>query len=124
MGAAILVPVALAVAPFLFQNDWFRDFSKDLRTKVSLALLPSFWVFAGVWGSVFHSTFRQDHTRWPDFISYPLLLVLIGFILYSAFLVYKNKGHRLLTILFVLINAWFVFMVTLAAGMSISGDWL
>lgn len=124
MGAAIIVPIGLAVLPFLFKNDGFRNFSKDLKTKVSLALLPAFWVFTGVWGSIFHSTFREDHTRWPDFISYPLYLILFGFILYSALLIYKNKGYRFLTICLVLVNTWFVFMMSFVAGMSISGVWL
>lgn len=122
MPLAIIVPIFLAVFPYLIKNDGFTNLKKDALIKRSIALMPAFWVFIGLWGGAFR---RREHAQpWPHFIEYFVLAALVLFLIYGVYRCIKNKGYRIPTTILFVINIYLALFVSFCAGMSITGDWL
>jgi hypothetical protein len=120
MSAAILVPMILGALPFLVNNDKFRTLKKDFTIKLSIALMPVFWVIAGICGGIF----RYKTTRWPPVTEYIILALLIGFLAYGIYCIFKNERYRIFTAVLFLVNIYFALSISLCALMSIANDWI
>lgn len=115
-----ILQIAIAVLSLLALLPYWRI--KDVSIKMSLALMPAFWVVIGAWGFVFRH--RENSARWPNFIiDIPSVFVVLFFV-YGIYLCIKNERHRLLTIVFFICNTFFLLMTHLYAVMSITGTWL
>lgn len=114
MPFAIILPALLAFLPYRFLKDPFA--------KKSIALMPAFWVIIGLWGGIFRD--RKNSTDWPHSIQYFVIFVFAVFLIYGIYCCFKNKGHRIPTMVFFAANIYFALFVSFCALMSITGDWL
>src|SRR5580704_13367907 len=54
------IPIILCIFPFLIKNNHFKNIKKDFGRKLSIALLPLFWVAAALLGALY-----QNHVIGP-----------------------------------------------------------
>ncbi len=125
----VIVPVIIAALPFAAIRGETGNWKEKIDIKSSLAIMPAYWVVIGLWGSAFaHRSYVEDGkriaTEYPAYINYICLMFLAVFFIYAVYRVYKNKGHRIFSSVYTLINAYFVLFITFIAGMSMSGTWL
>ena len=121
MPLSIVVPITIALFPFLIRNDNFNNLKKDFSIKCSLSLMPVFWVVTGLWGGIFE---HKTNQAWPAFVQYFILFVLIFFFIFGVFSIVKNKGYRKISIFLYIVNIYFALFVFACASMSIAGAWL
>lgn len=117
--SVILTVLVLAGLPFMFCNDHFKNLKKDMGIKLSLAVLPLFWLSEGLYAVIFHGSAvgRRAQLGAEDF----LWIFSLVFLLYGCFLLYKNRTYRVLTVVLFLVNFIFIFLADLGAGCSITG---
>ena len=95
----------------------------ERKRLVWLSVLPIVWIVVGLWGVVFWKSpdFLAPHPpwkEWPINIAIPVTIILSGTLLVCL------RGARVFTAIFVLVNLYFCFMMTLMAGMAVTGVWL
>lgn len=112
----IMVPVLLAAIPTIAL--YFK--SKTLNT--SYITMTALWICIGLWGLIFRD--RHPDLHWPEYMTYSVLMILAVFVIYGVYRIFKNKNFRILTFVTFVANAYFAVVMTLLAGMSISGAWL
>lgn len=120
MEAAIIVPALLMVFPFIYHR--FNNRGKDFGMILSMATMPLFWIFIGIWGLLFYH--NGPHHTMSEVILLVPAIIFYFFLPYGLFLIWRNRGHRLATTLLYIINAYFLFWFFLYAAMTMSGIWL
>lgn len=118
----IVVPLALALFPFVIDTDRFKNFRKNLQIKIRLALMPLFWIAINSYSVIF--AWKEGAPTPSALVSYTPAFILLAFILYALFLIYKNKGWRIVTAVLFGINLYFSLFAYLLAAMAISGTYL
>ena len=90
-----------------------------------LALLPISWIAVGLWGGYFWvDTSPNRYHPNPPWVSWPVYYGLWIFLAMSVLLVLFMRHGRTFATLVAVGNLYFMFGMTLMAGMAISGIWL
>jgi hypothetical protein len=114
MLAAILLPLVIAAVPFC------PIFNLNKKQKIGCAMMPSIWLFIGLWGAVF----RYKSTERPELILNLVWVYIALYVLYGLYFVIKSKGRRIFVISYFFANLYFVLSIGACSLMSISDDWL
>lgn len=123
MPFAIILPIILGGLPFLFVHDFSRPKEiKHLNIKIKIAMMPAFWVLIGLIGAIFRN--GGPIYKWSGFSDYILLFIFGASFIFGIYAIFKNKGCRLITFIFFIINSYMTLFMAFIAGMSISGTWL
>jgi hypothetical protein len=112
----VVVPIILFALPLL---TYTHGITRAGRQR--LALLPLFWVAIAFWAGLFH---HRGGVEWPRYIVQLPDYLFIAFFFYALALLFAHKGYRLLTIIMIVLNAWFAITMTFFANMAIAGRWL
>lgn len=108
---------------YLKSKNWYRGLTKDIHIQRSIALMLAFPAMIIIWAVIFEH--RGNNIKpWSDFIVYFPLIIMACFFVYGFYYIHKNKGYRIATIIFFIINIYFTLVTSLAAIMVISGNFL
>lgn len=116
----LLVPILMMLLPFILPRDLIGDDEQERKIKKSFIYLAVFWIAAGLMGGIFR---RGGPLTFP-WLAYMTIPFFLAYVIFSVVLLVKNKGYRLLTLGFVLLNGYFTFYYSFCMGMSIGGVWL
>ncbi|HVJ55171.1 MAG TPA: hypothetical protein VM689_22110 [Aliidongia sp.] len=89
-----------------------------------LSILPAFWIFIGLWGGYFRFDWWHPLMRPPGWVGWPIEYGLWIFALAALALIVHLKAARAFALLFAAFNFYFMWWMTLFAGMAVTGIWL
>lgn len=118
----LIVGVTLALA---FVAAW--KFPKDAEARRRLPLLlilPACWLFLGLWGAWFYSDWLTAEVKHPEWVSWPIEYMLGVFAFIWIVLLIYLRGARIVALIFGMWNLYFMLVMTLLTGMSVSGNWI
>jgi hypothetical protein len=121
MPSAIVVPIVLTVAPFVFSRYAASGVGNAHSAIWPIAVLPWFWVAIGLLGGIFRAE------RWPPVqhgAETASLIFVLTFVIFGIYVFMQSRGRRVLALCLIVANAYLVLVVDFIAGMSISGSWL
>lgn len=114
----IVMPLLIAIAPFLVKGTGFDN---DSVVKRQLSFMPIFWVVSGLWGG----SFRFNGAGSPcHFAEYFIWLPIILFVLYCRRCLKLSQKSKKVIWVFVIVNGYFLLLISFFAGMAISGTWI
>src|SRR5271154_1600767 len=89
-----------------------------------LAALPACWIFIGLWGGYFRFDWHYPFTRYPAWVFWPIEYGLWFFALLGLALIWRLPAGRVFGCLFAAFNFYFMWWMTIFAGLAVSGLWL
>ena len=98
--------------------------SPDRRKYSLLLLLPAIWIATGLWAGYFQvSDFSSPSAR-LSWLVYPVNLSPIAYIGLGGFLILYLRSIWPFVVPFLLVNFYFVLVITFFGSMAITGVWL
>jgi hypothetical protein len=125
LGAIYLVvPLAVCIVCLVVTFPR-KDPAARRRLAPFLVALPILWILVGLWGQVFwcdwqHTT-NQCGPAWkhagPD-------VGLVLFLVTATTFIWRARGARWFAVAYTIVNAYFVFAMSVLSSMAVTGQWL
>ena len=103
-------------------KNWIHGLTKDMPIQRSIALMLLFPIGILIWAYIFEV--KGDPEIQPIEILFPPIILVISFIIYGTYYIYKNKNYRFSTIFYFLMTSFFMLVSCLIGIMAISGNFL
>jgi|CXWL01.1.fsa_nt_gi hypothetical protein len=103
-------------------KSWIHGLTKDMPIQRSIALMLFFPVGILIWAYIFEV--KDDPRVQPIEILFPPIILVIGFIIYGFYYIYKNRNYRFATIFYFLMTSFLMLISCMIGIMTISGNFL
>lgn len=114
----IVVPIIIGSAPFWIKKQVFDN---NTGLKQQLSIMPIFWVLTGLLGGVF----RFQGSGNPNHIAgYFIWLIILSFVFYCRRCLRISESGRKIIWVFIVVNGYFLLLISFFASMAISGTWI
>lgn len=103
-------------------QKWYSGLIKDIHIQRSIALMLFFPIGILIWAYMYEV--KGNTTVQPMSIFFIPIILVISFIIYGVYYIFKNKNYRFATIFYFLMTSFFMLVSCMVGLMAISGNFL
>jgi hypothetical protein len=120
----VVVPLAVCVVSLVVTFPG-KDPAARRRLVPFLIALPMIWILVGLWGKLFWCDWQHTTNQCgPAWKHLGPNLGIVLFLVTAAVFVWRAHGARRFAVAYTIVNAYFVFAMSVLSSMAVTGVWL
>lgn len=97
----------------------------ERRSLWILFIFPTFWIMTGLLGGYYRLDLSHVPVlKSPQWVQFIAGYSIFAFLLFALITIIYLKGGRWFASIWIVINLYFMIIMTLLASMAVTGDWL